>query len=145
MIHTGDSQSYTVGTTWRAIAKKVVCILSLNPPIQTTSTFVLATVFTGGLNYASLEKASPLKPLNPSVHLSHLMCMDFNATLPALQAMSKVLQDLPWTWAIAWVFWTPVLAANMKLVPLANQAVVGGVAWAVWNVFLAYVANKEVE
>ena len=84
------------------------------------------------------------------------------------QAVAKITHDLPWTWGLACVFWGPILTANMMIVPigpstphfrlnnnliinlckyidicvLGNQAMVGGAAWAIWNCFLAFVANK---
>jgi hypothetical protein len=55
----------------------------------------------------------------------------------------KVREDFLKTWAINNCFWPPVLALNMKFVALNNQATVGGVAHAVWNIFLAYMANRS--
>jgi protein Mpv17 len=60
-----------------------------------------------------------------------------------LEVTKKLREDFLKTWAINNCFWPPVLAVNMKFVALNNQAVVGGVGHAFWNVFLAYMANRS--
>lgn len=60
-----------------------------------------------------------------------------------VEVTTKLREDFLQTWAINNCFWPPVLAVNMKFVALNNQAVVGGVGHAFWNVFLAYMANRS--
>ena len=59
-------------------------------------------------------------------------------------AQDKIRADAPRTWVRSCCFWPPFIAVNMKLVPVQYQASVGGLAWAVWAVILAYMANLRV-
>ena len=58
-------------------------------------------------------------------------------------AAAKIRRDLAETWAMNNSFWPPILVANLRWVSTANQASVGAIAHAAWNVYLSYMANKK--
>jgi len=57
-------------------------------------------------------------------------------------AAAKISRDLRETWMANTYFWPPILVANLRWVRTANQASVGAVAHAVWNVYLSLMTNK---
>lgn len=98
-------------TSWTSVGKRVAAVITLNSPIQITSTFMLVTLLAG---YSVADAAN------------------------------KVHADLLSTWAVNNCYWPPILALNMKFVPVAQQASVGAVFHAIWNVALSVMANRTV-
>ena len=114
---------YFPGTSWVQVGKKVIPIIAVTCPVQICMTFTLAVTLAGG----TFEEAQ------------RKIWRDFAPTYmvrrPQLLWMRQVnCRELR---QVNNCFWPPVLALNMKFVALQNQAVVGGIAHAVWNVYLA--------
>ena len=65
-----------------------------------------------------------------------------NGNLIPPPGQAKILRDGPRTFGVNCLFWPPILALNMRYVALHNQATIGGVGHAIWNIFLAYMANR---
>jgi len=57
-------------------------------------------------------------------------------------AKKKVLSDVPQTWLTGNIFWPAIMGINFKFVPLNHRPLVGSVAGAFWNIYIAYQANK---
>jgi hypothetical protein len=107
-------------------------------------TYVLCAHFIPGTALRQCaKKALAVCAFNGPVQISmtfSLVTLFAGGTLS--DAAVKIKRDLPKTWAVNNLYWPPILIANMSLVPLRNQAAVGSVAHAVWNIFLAWMANQ---
>ena len=107
-------------------------------------TYVLLSHFLPGTSWTLVaKKAAAVVVFNSPIQISMtftLVTLFADGTL--MDAAAKLQRDFPKTWFINAFYWPPILMCNMKLVTLRNQAAVGSVAHAVWNIFLAYMANQ---
>lgn len=120
----------------------VVGIISAGPISHWT--YVLMSHFLPGTAWLQVAKKAAAvvvfqSPFQISMTFT-LVTLFADGTLT--DAAVKLQRDLPKTWFINAFYWLPILTCNMKLVALRNQAAVGSVAHAVWNIFLAYMANQ---
>eukprot|EP01043_Picozoa_sp_COSAG02_P075949 COSAG02_NODE_15897_length_1132_cov_1.326234_1_plen_220_part_00 len=108
-------------------------------------TYVMCSHFFPGTGWAQIGKrvlAVVILQAPVQIHMTFgLTILLAGGTLAEIT--KKLREDFLKTWAINNCFWPPVLAVNMRFVALNNQAVVGGLGHAFWNVFLAYMANRS--
>lgn len=108
-------------------------------------TYVLAFRLIPGTNWFDVaKKVGGIVVFNTPIQLSSTFTLTtFFAGGNLADAVKKIKRDMWKTWKVSATFWPPLLALNMKVVPLYSQPIVGGVGWAVWNIFLAYMANQR--
>ena len=106
-------------------------------------TYVLcARVFPGTAWWPVLKKVALVLALAP-VQISSTFSLATALAGGSLDdCRRKIARDGPKTFAVNCIFWPPILGLNMRFVALHNQATVGGIGHAVWNIFLAYMANR---
>jgi len=141
-----DAEEPELGAMWnrtRSLRLGFIGLVSAGPISHWT--YVLNAHFVPGIALKQLAlKVFNVCAFNSPVQISvtfTLVTVLAGGTLG--EAWAKIKRDFLRTYAVNNLYWPLILGANMRYVALPNQAAVGGVAHAFWNVFLAYMANQK--